>query len=94
MSTIDLVTRMSEVTASATEYLVPRPLRAVVDRTLIDVAIVASGGLAPVAGNLQVDMPAVDAWRSVGVPPEFRARLHAIAMRPTITGRSADRCAA
>lgn len=79
---MDLVGKMSEVAASASELLVPGPLRGVVDRTLVDVACVAGGGVGPVARHLHVDVPAVDAWRSVGVPAEFRARLTAIAMRP------------
>lgn len=80
---MNLVGMMSEVAASASELLVPRPLRGVVDRTLVDVACVAGGGVAPVAEHLRVDVPAVDAWRQVGVPVEFRARLTAIALRPT-----------
>lgn len=74
---------VSEVAASASELLVPRPLRSVVDRTLVDLASAAHGGVAPVASTLRVDVPAVDAWRTVGVPAEFRARLTALAMRPT-----------
>ncbi|MDE0801944.1 MAG: hypothetical protein OSA99_01350 [Acidimicrobiales bacterium] len=80
----DLVGRMSEVAASASELLLHGPIRGVVDRTLVEVACVKGGGLAPVAENLRVDVPAVDAWRSVGVPPEFRGRLTAIAMRPSL----------
>ena len=80
--TMNLVGMMSEVAAHASERLVPRPLRGVMDRTLVDVACVAGGGVHPVADSLRVDVPAVDAWRSVGVPAEFRARLTAIAMRP------------
>lgn len=83
-SPMDLVFKMSEVAASASERLVPRPLRGVMDRTLVDVACLASGGLVPVAADLRVDVPAVDAWRSHGVPTEHRARLTAIAMRPGI----------
>ncbi len=87
---MDLVGMMSEVAASASERLVPRPLRCVVDRTLVEVALVAGGGMAPVAEHLRVDAPAVDAWRQIGVPPEFRARLTAIAMRPSLQwGRAA-----
>lgn len=82
----NLVEMMSEVAASASERLVPRPFRGMVDRTLVDVACVAGGGVAPVADHLRVDVPAVDAWRQVGVPPEFRARLTAIAMTPSIPG--------
>lgn len=80
---MDLVVKMSEVAASASELLVPRQLRGVVDRTLVDVAVVAGGGAGQVAENLRVDVPAIDAWRTVGVPSEFRARLTAIAMRPS-----------
>lgn len=81
-----MVGMMSEVAASASERLVPRPFRGMVDRTLVDVACVAGGGMAPVAEHLRVDVPAVDAWRQVGVPQEFRARLTAIAMRPSLPG--------
>ena len=83
---MDLVGMMSEVAASASERLVPRPFRGMVDRTLVEVACVAGGGVAPVAEHLRVDVPAVDAWRQAGVPQEFRARLTAIAMRPTFPG--------
>lgn len=83
---MNLVGMMSEVAASASERLVPRPFRGMVDRTLVDVACAAGGGLAPVAQHLRVDVPAVDAWRQVGVPQEFRARLTAIAMRPSLPG--------
>ena len=82
----NLVGMMSEVAASASERLVPRPFRGMVDRTLVDVACAAGGGLAPVAEHLRVDVPAVDAWRQAGVPQEFRARLSAIAMRPQLPG--------
>ena len=77
-----LVTKMSEAAATASERLVPRPLRGVVDRTLVDVACAANGGIGEVARGLHVDVPAVDAWRAVGVPPEFRARLHAMTVWP------------
>lgn len=83
---MDLIGMMSEVAATASDRLVPRPLRGVVDRTLVDVACVAGGGVAPVADHLRVDVPAVDAWRQIGVPQEFRARLTAIAMRPSLPG--------
>lgn len=79
---MDLIARMCEVAASASELFVPRQLRGVVDRTLVDVACVSGGGAHSVADDLNVDVPAVDAWRSVGVPAEFRARLTAIAIRP------------
>ena len=82
----NLVEMLSEVAASASERLVPRQFRGMVDRTLVDVACAAGGGLAPVAEHLRVDVPAVDAWRQVGVPQEFRARLTAIAMRPSLPG--------
>ena len=48
----NLVGMMSEVAASASERLVPRPFRGMVDRTLVDVACAAGGGLAPVAEHL------------------------------------------
>jgi hypothetical protein len=91
---MNLVAMMSEVAATASERLVPRPLRGMVDRTLVDVACVAGGGVAPVAHHLRVDVPAVDAWRQIGVPTEFRARLHAIAMRPSLPGIPRYVCAA
>lgn len=75
------VTRMSEAAAAASGRC-PRPLRTVVDRTLVDVACIASGGLDEVARNLRVDVPAVDAWRDLGVPGEFRAQLHAMSVWP------------
>lgn len=81
-ATVDLLTRVSELAANASERLVPRPFRPMLDRTLVDVACASGGGLVPVAGRLRVDAPALDAWRSMGVPPEFRARLAEIAMRP------------
>lgn len=93
MDTLDpklLVARMSEAVAAASGR-VPPPFRSVVDRTLIDVACATSGGVGHVADSLRVDIPAVDAWRSVGVPHEFRARLHALAVWPP---RRPDRCAA
>ena len=83
---MNLVGMMSEVAASASERLVPRPFRGMLDRTLVDVACAAGGGAAPVAEHLRVDVPAIDAWRQVGVPQEFRARLTAIAMRPSLPG--------
>ncbi|MDZ7676278.1 MAG: hypothetical protein U5K30_14570 [Acidimicrobiales bacterium] len=86
---MDLVSRVSEMAAWTSETFVPGPLRGVVDRTLVDVACVAGGGVGPVANELQVDPPAVDAWRNVGVPPEFRARLTAVAMRPQVWRRAA-----
>lgn len=78
----EIVTRMSQAAASASERLVPQPFRGVVDRTLIDVVCVANGGVAPVAEDLRVDVPALDAWRSLGVPTEFRGRLTAMAIWP------------
>jgi hypothetical protein len=82
---------VSEAAASASERLVPRPLRPVVDRTLVDLACAATGGVGEVARNLRVDVPAIDAWRSIGVPPEFRGRLTAMTvwspLRATTVGR-------
>ena len=78
-----LVTRVTTVAASASERLTPRPLRPVVDRTLVDVACATSGGVTGVARTLAVDAPAVDAWRTVGIPQEFRVRLTAMTwLRP------------
>ena len=79
---LSLVTKMTHLAASASEHLVPRPVRNVLDRTLVDVACVTHGGVVPVARQLQVDVPAVDAWRSLGVPNQFRGRLTAMAMWP------------
>ncbi len=86
---IDLVQRMSGAAVSASETLVPRPIRSVVDRTLIEAACASRGGLAPVAERLRVDVPAVDAWRSIGVPAIFRHRLAAMIMTPDFTHRRA-----
>ena len=82
-ATVDLMARMTEVAASASEHFVPKPVRDVMDRTLVEVACVTRGGLGTVARELMVDIPAVDAWKSFGVPPEFRGRLTAMALRPT-----------
>lgn len=81
---MELVTRMSDFAATASERLVPKPVLDMVDRTLVDVVCVTHGGLVPVAERLRVDVPAVDAWRSLGVPTEFRSRLTAMAMRPPL----------
>ncbi len=78
----DLVNRVTEAAFSASGALVPQPFRGVFDRTLVDVAIATAGGVVPIAEDLRVDPPAVDAWRSVGVPNEFRGRLTRLAMRP------------
>lgn len=78
----ELVTRMSAVAATASERLVPQPLRGMVDRTLVEVVCVTNGGVVPVAEQLRVDVPAVDAWRTLGVPTEFRGKLTAMAMLP------------
>lgn len=86
---MDLVGRVSELAARTSELFVPGPLRGVVDRTLVDMARAAGGGVGPVAEDLWVDVPAVEAWRRMGVPPEFRARLTAIAMRPQVWRRAA-----
>lgn len=85
----ELVNRMSDAAASASEALVPRPIRLVVDRTLIDAACASRGGVVPVAARLQVDVPAVDAWRSLGVPATFRPRLAAMIVTPDLPGRRA-----
>lgn len=89
-ATDTLVCLVSRAAASASEKYVPRPVRNVLDRTLVDLACATSGGLDSVAGELYVDIPAVDAWRKVGVPTEFRARLTAMTMRPpTLPNRRA-----
>lgn len=93
-ASMDLVGRMSQMAASASERLVPRPVRTVMDRTLVDMACVNAGGLTSVARSLQVDVPAVDAWRRLGVPAELRGRLTAVAVRPTmLTGLALRRAA-
>lgn len=78
----DLVTRVTDAAFSASGALVPQPFRGVIDRTLVDVAVATAGGVVPIAETLRVDPPAIDAWRSVGVPHEFRGRLTRLAMRP------------
>lgn len=88
-SPIELVHRMSGAASSVTDAVVPRPIRAAVDRTLVDAACAARGGVVPVAHRLGVDPPAVDAWRSFGVPPALRSRLAALAMMPELPGRRA-----
>ena len=83
-----LIERMTETVtgaaATASDRLVPGPLKGVVDRTLVDVACATSGGVGGVARSLMVDVPAVDAWRSTGVPPEFRGRLTAMTVWPPL----------
>ncbi|MCO8126418.1 hypothetical protein NHL50_04295 [Acidimicrobiia bacterium EGI L10123] len=88
-SPFDLVHRVSGAAASASDALLPRPIRVVVDRTLIDAACVNRGGVVPVARRLGVDVPAVDSWRSQGIPPEFRSRLGTLAVVPELPGRRA-----
>lgn len=83
--TTSLAHRLSDVAAAEFERFVPRPVRGVVDRTLVDVACATRRGIVAVAGELQVDVPAVDAWRRAGVPAPFRARLAAMALRPSPT---------
>lgn len=88
-SPLDLVHRVSGFASSASEALVPRPIRDIVDRTLLDAACLSRGGVLPVANRLGVDPPAVAAWRSLGIPPEFRSRLATLAVVPDLPGRSA-----
>ena len=83
---MNLVDKVSEAAAAASDR-VPQPFRGVMDRTLVDVACATTGGIGQVARDLRVDVPAVDAWRTVGVPREFRARLTALTMRPPLRGR-------
>lgn len=83
-NTFEMVHRMSEVAVGASELLVPKPIRVAVDRTLVDTACVTRGGVGAVADRLQVDVPAVDAWRSLGVPTEFRLRVAALAIIPDL----------
>ena len=79
-----LFDRMTDAAATVSAHLVPGPLRWVVDRTIVDVACATSGGVGEVARTLQVDVPAVDAWRSLGVPTEFRGRLTAMTVWPPL----------
>lgn len=88
-SPIELVHRMSGAASSVTDAVLPRPIRTAVDRTLVDAACATRGGVVPVANRLGVDPPAVDAWRSLGVPPELRSRLAALAIVPELPGRRA-----
>ncbi len=88
-SPIELVHRMSGAASSVSDAVVPRPIRALVDRALVDAACAARGGVVPVANRLGVDPPAVDAWRSLGVPPEVRSRLATLAWVPELPGRRA-----
>ncbi len=90
-STNDLVHRMSVVASEASDLFVPRPVRAVVDRWFVDAACHTGGGVLGVADRMQVDPPAVDAWRTIGVPPSLRPRLAAIIVQPS---PPADRAAA
>lgn len=85
----DLLHRVSGAASSASDALVPRPIRILVDRTLVDAACVSRGGVRPVACRLGVDPPAVAAWRSLGIPPEFRSRVAALAVVPELPGRRA-----
>ncbi len=74
--------QLSDVAAAEFERFVPRPVRSVIDRTLVDVACANQHGILSVADQLHVDVPAVDAWRRIGVPAPFRTRLAAMAMLP------------
>lgn len=84
-----LVLRVSGMASAASEALVPRPIRVAVDRTLVDAACATHGGPVTVADRLGVDVPAVDAWRSIGVPAEFRPRLAAVIALPPYLHRRA-----
>lgn len=88
-SPIELVHRVSGAASSVSDAVVPRPIRTIVDRTLVDAACTNRGGVVAVAHRLGVDPPAVDAWRSLGIPPELRSRLAALAMVPELPGRRA-----
>lgn len=88
-SPIELVHRMSGAASSVSDAVVPRPIRTVVDRALVDAACANRGGVVGVARRLDVDPPAVDAWRSLGVPAELRSRLAALAVVPGLPGRRA-----
>lgn len=82
MPTFPLTRQLSDVAAAEFERFVPRPVRGVIDRTLVDAACTVHGGVVAVAHDLRVDVPAVDAWRRIGVPAPFRARLATMAMTP------------
>lgn len=88
-SPFELVHRVSGAASSASDALVPRPIRSIVDRTLVDAACASRGGVVPVAHRLGVDAPAVAAWRSLGIPPEFRSRLATLAVVPELGRRAA-----
>lgn len=88
-SPIEFVHRMSGAASSVSDAVVPRPIRSLVDRALVEAACTTRGGVVPVAQRLGVDAPAVDAWRSLGVPPELRSRLATLAVVPELPGRRA-----
>lgn len=88
-SPFDLVHRVSGAASSATDALVPRPIRTIVDRALVDAACASRGGVRALACRLGVDPPAVAAWRSLGIPPELRSRVAALAVVPELPGRRA-----
>lgn len=77
-----LTRHLSDAAACEFDRLVPRPVRSVIDRTLVDAACVTRRGIVAVADELQVDVPAVDAWRRIGIPGPFRPRLASMAMTP------------
>ena len=82
--------------AASTEYerFVPRPVRGMLDRALVDTACMARRGIDTVAEELRVDVPAVDAWRRLGVPASFRPHLAAMVMLPRPVRRQPHRSAA
>lgn len=77
-----LTRQLSDVAATEFERFVPRPVRSMIDRTLVDAACASRRGIVCVADELNVDVPAVDAWRRLGVPAPFRTRLATMAMSP------------
>lgn len=87
-STNELLCKVSSVASAATERILPPQLLSYVDRTLLDLACSARS-MHDVAESLQVDVPAVDAWRNAGVPSDFRGRLATLAFTPERVFRAA-----
>lgn len=86
--------QLSHAASSEYERVVPRPLRSVLDRALVDSACVTRRGIASVAEELRVDVPAVDEWRRRGVPTEFRRQLASMVVHPRPIRRQPCRPAA
>ncbi len=86
---LTLVQVVGDAASSATDALLPPTIRNAVDRTLVDVACFGNGGVTGVAERLQVDVPAVDAWRTLGVPAALRPRLATLVLAPAPRRRRA-----